>query len=140
MTSGPSVADRLAAALGTVLGTGAPPWRLRAWDGSETGPPDAPVVAVRSPSAVRRLVWAPGELGLARAYVAGEIDIDGDIFDTLDALSPVTRSASTDAFPRPCSARSAGRRRRHRRSSARPAGAGCTASAGTPRRSPTTTT
>ena len=101
MTSGPSVADRLAAALGTVLGTGAPPWRLRAWDGSETGPPDAPVVAVRSPSAVRRLVWAPGELGLARAYVAGEIDIDGDIFDTLDALSPVTRSASTDAFPRP---------------------------------------
>lgn len=28
-------------------------------------------------------MWAPGELGLARAYVAGEIDLDGSVFDLL---------------------------------------------------------
>jgi cyclopropane-fatty-acyl-phospholipid synthase len=99
--SGSSVADRLAAALGTVLGTDVLPWRLRAWDGSEAGPADAPVVAFRSPTAVRRLVWAPGELGLVRAYVAGDLDLEGDVYDTLGALAPVTRGASSDAFARP---------------------------------------
>ena len=46
-----TVASRLAAALGTVLGTTELPLRLRAWDGSEAGPPGAPVLAVRSPPA-----------------------------------------------------------------------------------------
>jgi cyclopropane-fatty-acyl-phospholipid synthase len=100
MNSESSVADRLAAALGTVLGAEVLPWRLRAWDGSEVGPPGAPVVAFRSPTAVRRLVWAPGELGLARAYVAGDVDIEGDVYDTLGALTPVTRQASSDSFAR----------------------------------------
>jgi cyclopropane-fatty-acyl-phospholipid synthase len=60
------------------------PFRLRAWDGSETGPPDAEVtVVVHSPDALRRMLWAPGELGLARAHVAGELDIEGDIFGLL---------------------------------------------------------
>src|SRR5665647_204670 len=40
-------------------------------------------VVVRSPRALRRLVTAPNELGLGRAYVAGEIDLDGDIFAVL---------------------------------------------------------
>jgi cyclopropane-fatty-acyl-phospholipid synthase len=101
MSSGSTVADRLAAAVGTVLGAEVLPWRLRAWDGSEAGPPGAPLVAFRSPTAVRRLVWAPGELGMARAYVAGDIDIEGDVYDTLDALTPVTRQASSDTFRRP---------------------------------------
>ena len=87
--------------MSTVLGTGDLPWRLRAWDGSEAGPVDAPVVEVRSPTAVRRLAWSPGELGLARAYVAGDIDIAGDVFTTLEALAPITRQSSTEAFPRP---------------------------------------
>ena len=102
MDSGPTVASRLAAALGTVLGTAESPWRLRAWDGSEAGPPGAPVVAVRSPRAVRRLVWAPGELGLARAYVAGDIDIEGDVYATLEAaLAPVGRLTTRGEFARP---------------------------------------
>src|SRR4051794_28860209 len=84
-----------------VLGTAESPWRLRTWDGSEAGPPDAPVLTVRSPRAVRRLVWAPGELGLVRAYVAGEIDIEGDVFTTLDALSPGGRLSTDGNFPRP---------------------------------------
>jgi cyclopropane-fatty-acyl-phospholipid synthase len=96
MSSGSTVADRLAAALSTVLGTRTCPWRLRAWDGSEAGPDGAPLVAFRSPAAVRRLVWAPGELGLARAYVAGDIDVEGDVFETLRAVD--SRMATGDAF------------------------------------------
>jgi cyclopropane-fatty-acyl-phospholipid synthase len=98
MSSRPTVADRLAAALGTVLGAEVLPWRLRAWDGSEAGPAGAPVVAFRSPTAVRRLVWAPGELGLARAYVAGDVDIEGDLYAS---LTPFTGRSSADPLPRP---------------------------------------
>ena len=39
---------------------------------------------VRSFDALRRIATAPGELGLARAYVAGDIDIEGDIFAALE--------------------------------------------------------
>jgi cyclopropane-fatty-acyl-phospholipid synthase len=99
MSSGSTVADRLAAALSTVLGAEQLPWRLRAWDGSEAGPVGAPVLDIRSPMAVRRLVWAPGELGLSRAYVAGDIDIEGDVFATLDALA--ARLSTGAPFPRP---------------------------------------
>jgi len=59
------------------------PVRLRAWDGSEAGPPEGPAVVLRSPQALRRLLWHPGELGLAQAYVTGELDVDGDITDGL---------------------------------------------------------
>src|SRR3954451_778724 len=95
MTDVPTVADRLGAALGVVLGVDRPPVRLRAWDGSAAGPEDAPGVVVRSPQAVRRLVWAPGELGLARAYVAGEIDAVGDdLYAAFAALSTSGRLAA----------------------------------------------
>ncbi|HEX2267361.1 MAG TPA: class I SAM-dependent methyltransferase, partial [Actinomycetota bacterium] len=40
---------------------------------------------IRSPRAVRRLLTAPGELGLGRAYVAGDIDLEGDL-DAILAL------------------------------------------------------
>lgn len=53
--------------------------RLRAWDGSEAGPADAPLVVVSSPRALTRLLWSPGELGAAQAYVLGEIDVPGDL-------------------------------------------------------------
>lgn len=69
---------------------GAPfPVRVRAWDGSEAGPPGAPVLVVRHRRALRRLLWRPGELGLARAWVAGEIDVDGDLYATLDLLAGI---------------------------------------------------
>nr|WP_246290427.1 cyclopropane-fatty-acyl-phospholipid synthase family protein [Nocardioides marinus] len=55
------------------------PVRLRCWDGSEFVPPGdpaaSPVVELRSPDAVRRLLWHPGELGAAQAYVTGELDV-----------------------------------------------------------------
>ncbi|MFF4233164.1 class I SAM-dependent methyltransferase [Streptomyces sp. NPDC001820] len=68
--------------LGTPL-----PVRIRAWDGSESGPPGAPVLVIKHRRALRRLLWRPGELGLARAWVAGEIDVDGDLYHALDLLA-----------------------------------------------------
>jgi len=53
--------------------------RLRAWDGSTAGPVDAPLVVLNSVDAVRRLLWRPGELGAAQAYVTGELDVPGDL-------------------------------------------------------------
>jgi cyclopropane-fatty-acyl-phospholipid synthase len=68
--------------------SGAPlPVRIRAWDGSESGPPGAPTLVVRHRRALRRLLWRPGELGLARAWVAGEIDIEGDLYEAMDVLA-----------------------------------------------------
>ncbi len=60
--------------------------RIRAWDGSEAGPPEAACLQVRSPRAIRRLMYQPNQLGLGRAYVAGEIDVDGDLFEVLEQL------------------------------------------------------
>lgn len=63
--------------------------RFDLWDGSTWGPPDAPVtIHLRSPDALRRVLWAPSELGIARAFVAGEVDVDGDIYEALQALRP----------------------------------------------------
>ncbi|MEV5198609.1 cyclopropane-fatty-acyl-phospholipid synthase family protein [Streptomyces sp. NPDC053720] len=63
------------------------PVRIRAWDGSESGPPGAPVLVIRHRRALRRLLWKPGELGLARAWVAGELDIEGDLYEALDLMA-----------------------------------------------------
>ncbi|HEX6166609.1 MAG TPA: cyclopropane-fatty-acyl-phospholipid synthase family protein [Acidimicrobiales bacterium] len=61
------------------------PLAVKAYDGSTAGPDDAPTtLVVRSPDALRRIITAPGELGIARAYVAGDLDIDGDIWALLD--------------------------------------------------------
>jgi cyclopropane-fatty-acyl-phospholipid synthase len=67
----------------TPLFGGTLPVRIRAWDGSVAGAEgaDAPTVVVRDASALRRLVYRPGELGLAQAYVTGEIDVEGDLLD-----------------------------------------------------------
>lgn len=82
------VASRLSLLAERLLG--APlPVRLRAWDGSEAGPPGAPVLRVRHRRALRRFLWRPGELALARAWVAGELDTDGDgeLYGLLDRLA-----------------------------------------------------
>ncbi|MET9483253.1 cyclopropane-fatty-acyl-phospholipid synthase family protein [Streptomyces sp. NPDC006638] len=76
---------------------GAPlPVRIRAWDGSESGPPNAPVLIIRNRRALRRLLWKPGELGLARAWVAGEIDVDGDLYALLERLAGIIWERGTD--------------------------------------------
>ena len=65
---------------------GPPPVRFEFWDGTFLGPAQGNTIAVRSPDAVRRLLWAPGELGLARAFVMGDLAFEGDIFEILAAL------------------------------------------------------
>jgi cyclopropane-fatty-acyl-phospholipid synthase len=73
----------LAPLVDEVLG-GDIPLAVEAYDGSRAGPDDAPTtLVVRSPDALRRILTAPGELGLARAYVAGDLDLDGDIWELL---------------------------------------------------------
>ncbi|HEV8063362.1 MAG TPA: cyclopropane-fatty-acyl-phospholipid synthase family protein, partial [Acidimicrobiales bacterium] len=82
-----SVAARFRPILLQVFG-GEPPLRFRFWDGSALGPEAAlGELAFRSRDALRRLIWSPGELGLARAYVSGEADITGDIFALVSDLA-----------------------------------------------------
>ncbi|MEU9573058.1 class I SAM-dependent methyltransferase [Streptomyces massasporeus] len=77
---------------------GAPlPVRIRAWDGSQSGPPGAPTLVVRNRRALRRLLWKPGELGLARAWVAGDLDVEGDLYATLDLLAGLVWERGEDA-------------------------------------------
>jgi cyclopropane-fatty-acyl-phospholipid synthase len=73
----------LAPLVDEVLG-GDLPLAVEAYDGSRAGPDDATTtLVVRSPDALRRILTAPGELGIARAYVAGDLDLDGDIWELL---------------------------------------------------------
>ncbi|MFD5905891.1 class I SAM-dependent methyltransferase [Streptomyces microflavus] len=78
-------AQRLEPLAERLLGGGLPV-RVRMWDGSEAGPEDAPTVHVRSRRALRRLLWEPGELGLAEAYITGDIDLAEDLGDGLRAM------------------------------------------------------
>lgn len=79
------------------------PLFIRCWDGSEAGPPDAPVrLVLRRRRALRRLVWEPNELGLARAFVSGDLDVESDFFESLASLEELIENrqvgpASIDA-------------------------------------------
>jgi cyclopropane-fatty-acyl-phospholipid synthase len=67
---------------------------VRFWDGTELSPttsaqngdgPTGPTFTVRSPTAVAHVLRAPGELGLGRAYVAGELEVD-DLDRVIDLI------------------------------------------------------
>src|ERR1700689_96737 len=74
-----------------IMGSEAPV-EFAAYDGSHAGPAGAPVkITVRSPVAVAYLAQAPGALGLARAYVAGQLDFEGEMYE---ALAGMTRAQS----------------------------------------------
>jgi cyclopropane fatty-acyl-phospholipid synthase-like methyltransferase/DUF1365 family protein len=77
------VAGRLARLYRSITGARELPIGVRAWDGSHAGPEGSPTLVLASPRALRRLVWAPNELGLAQAYVTGELDVRGDIAEGL---------------------------------------------------------
>ncbi|GAB3269583.1 class I SAM-dependent methyltransferase [Kineosporia babensis] len=54
------------------------PVRFTAYDGSSTGRADAEItVSLNTPRAAAYLATAPGSLGLARAYVTGELQVTG---------------------------------------------------------------
>jgi cyclopropane-fatty-acyl-phospholipid synthase len=67
------------------------PIRIEAYDGSKAGPDRSDVaLKILTPRALARLATAPGTLGLARAYVTGELEVDGDVYDVLNAMADLT--------------------------------------------------
>lgn len=108
--SGPSarrvtVHDGAAGVVGPLLEmlVGRAPARFEFWDGTSWGPTDTDaIIRIRSVEALRQLLWAPGELGVGRAFVAGDIDIDGDLFHAILALRPAASNlrAGLRALPR----------------------------------------
>jgi cyclopropane-fatty-acyl-phospholipid synthase len=87
------------------------PFALRFWDGSELAAttPGGPTFTVRSPAAVAHLLRAPGQLGLGRAYAAGELEADDldrviGLLDTFKAppIDTKTRVRLTLAAARAC--------------------------------------
>ncbi len=81
-----TAAASFAALFGALLGEPLP-LAVRFWDGSTIGAPDGPAtIVLRSPAALRRALYSPNELGFGRAYVTGELDIDGDLFAAMRAL------------------------------------------------------
>lgn len=93
----PTVASLLDAVTGGTLAV-----RLTAYDGSAAGPPDATTgLHLRTPRGLAYLVTAPGDLGLARAYVSGDLDVSGvhpgDPHDLLVALRSLRFEMPTPA-------------------------------------------
>lgn len=78
--SSPSVAEELSPVIQALIKSD-PKVALKFWDGSVLGPLDADTtIVIKSPNILRRLLYAPGELGLARSYVSGDIETQGDIY------------------------------------------------------------
>ena len=67
----------IAQALESLLVNGMP-CRLTAYDGSEAGNPDSPIhLDLATPRGLTYLLTAPGDLGFARAYIAGDLVLRG---------------------------------------------------------------
>ncbi|MGH9107087.1 MAG: class I SAM-dependent methyltransferase [Acidimicrobiales bacterium] len=100
-SAGPTAAARLAPLVEHFF-AGPPPVPFAFWDGSRLGPGTPPTggrgtattatatttgtVRFRSKDALRTVLWAPNEIGLVRAYVSGQVEVDGDLFGVLRAL------------------------------------------------------
>jgi cyclopropane-fatty-acyl-phospholipid synthase len=106
------------------------PFSIAFWDGSSLAATDAgPTFTVRSPRAIGHVLRAPGQLGLGRAYVSGELAVDDldAVIDLLDRWRPpalpareklrlaaaAARANGTTRPPRPPQAELRPRGRRH---------------------------
>lgn len=72
------------------------PFRVEAYDGSVAEPTvdssaNGVTLKILSRDAISRILTHPGELGVARAYVAGDIDVDGDLDPLFDLNVPPMR-------------------------------------------------
>lgn len=70
------------------------PFRFTAYDGSTAGPEDAKIrLHLRNERGLSYLLTAPGDLGLARAYVSGDLDLEGahpgDPYEAMRLLNQV---------------------------------------------------
>jgi cyclopropane-fatty-acyl-phospholipid synthase len=69
------------------------PFTIEFWDGTHvpsTSEDGGPVFSVRSPKALAHALRAPGQLGLGRAYVSGELEVDDidKVIRVLDGWQP----------------------------------------------------
>jgi cyclopropane-fatty-acyl-phospholipid synthase len=68
------------------------PFAVEFWDGTRLAPTDGagPTFYVRSPRAAAHALRAPGQLGLGRAYVSGDIEVDDmdAVIELLDSWEP----------------------------------------------------
>jgi cyclopropane-fatty-acyl-phospholipid synthase len=74
------------------------PFTLRFWDGEEVAATTpGPTLTLNSPRALGHILKAPGELGIGRAYVCGDIDVDDldAVMALLGRYSPGPLSTST---------------------------------------------
>jgi cyclopropane-fatty-acyl-phospholipid synthase len=61
--------------------------QFRGFDGSRAGPSGAEVrIVIRSPRALSYLATSPGDVGLARAYIMGDLEVDGDLYAAMTGL------------------------------------------------------
>jgi cyclopropane-fatty-acyl-phospholipid synthase len=73
------------------LTAGVLPLRFEAYDGSGFGPTDSGItMRLNNERGLRYLATAPGDLGMARAYVRGDLDLEGihpgDPYDALKVM------------------------------------------------------
>jgi cyclopropane-fatty-acyl-phospholipid synthase len=77
------------------------PFNVEFWDGERLPASDGsgPTFFVRSPRAVAHVLRAPGQLGLGRAYVSGEIEVDDmdALIGVLDGWQPPRLDAAARA-------------------------------------------
>ena len=68
------------------------PFTIEFWDGSKVPSTsgEGPIFSVRSPRALAHALRAPGQLGLGRAYVSGELEVDDieQVIRVLDSWQP----------------------------------------------------
>ena len=110
------------------------PFRVEFWDGSSLPPTEnggGPTFTVRSPKAVAQALAAPGQLGLGRAYVTGDLAVDDidavaamlrdwspppiETADKLKLMAGAVRAAGVTLPPRPPAAEFKPKGRRHTR-------------------------
>ncbi len=77
MTTDVGVRLSIADALGRLMKDGLP-FRFEAFDGSVGGPEDAPItMRLLNERGLAYLMTSPGDLGFARAYVSGDLELEG---------------------------------------------------------------
>jgi len=74
-----------------------PPIAFEFWDGSVVGEDLVGRLRFSSPAAFRHIMWSPDQLGVARAYVAGDVDVVGNVADVLRTLRDARRPGSAAA-------------------------------------------
>jgi cyclopropane-fatty-acyl-phospholipid synthase len=83
----------IARMLSSLLGDDVAGLRIEVYDGTDLGPPDAATtVRIVSPDFFHRVITGRGrELAFARAYVAGDVEVDGDIYGLLEVRERIGR-------------------------------------------------